>query len=62
MTVTTNQRCCLQIWVVAEVITEITTEITIEVITEVATEIAAKVTAEVISRTKLKPNYGSGNL
>jgi hypothetical protein len=27
MTITTNQRCCLQIWVVTEVIIEITTEV-----------------------------------
>ena len=35
MTVTTNQRCCLQIWVVAKVITEIATEVAVEVAAEV---------------------------
>ena len=28
---------------------------------EVTTEIAAEVAAEVVSRTELKPNYGSGD-
>ena len=46
MTVTTSQRYCSQIWVVVEVVTKIATE----------------VAAEVISRTELKPDYGSGNL
>ena len=32
-----------------------------EVIAEVAAEIAVEVAAEVISRTELKPNYGSGD-
>ena len=41
-----------------EIITEISTEVTAEVITEITT----KILAEVINRTKLKPNYGSGNL
>ena len=49
MTVTADQRCCLQSWVVAEVIAEVTTEIAAEVITEV------------IGRMELEPNYNSGN-
>ena len=31
MTVTTNQRCCLQIWVVTEVVIEIAAEVLTEV-------------------------------
>ena len=61
MTVTTNQRYCSQIQVVAGVIAEITAEITAEVVAEVTAEIAVEVAAEVIGRTELKPNCGSGD-
>ena len=62
VTVTANQRYCLQIWVVAGVIIKITTKIAAEVITEVTMEITTEVTAKVIGRMELKPNYNSGNL
>ena len=45
MTVAADQRCCSQIWVVAEVVAEI----------------AAEVAAEVVGRTELEPDCGSGD-
>ena len=46
MTVAADQRCCSQIWVVAEVVAEI----------------AAEVAAEVVGRTELDLDCGSGDL
>ena len=54
MTIATNQRYCLQIWVVAEVIV-------VEVVVEAAAEIAAEVLVEVTGGTELNLNYGSSN-
>ena len=45
MTVAADQRCCSQIWVVAEVVAEI----------------AAEIAAEVAGRTELEPDCGSGD-
>ena len=45
MTVAADQRCCSQIWVVAEVVAEI----------------AAEVAAEVVGRTELEPDCSSGD-
>ena len=49
MTVAADQRCCSQIWVVAEVVAEI------------AAEVAAEILAEAVGRTELEPDCGSGD-
>jgi hypothetical protein len=43
MTVAADQRCCLRIWVVAEVVVEIAAEVAAEVLAEVVAEVAAEV-------------------
>ena len=51
MTVTADQRYCLQIWVVAEVI-----------IIEAAAKATTEAAAEIAAGTELDLNYNSGNL
>ena len=61
MTVSADQRYCLQIQVVAEAFAEVLAEALAEVIAEIAAEIAAEILTEAVGRTELEPDYGSGN-
>ena len=61
MTVAADQRCCSQIWVVAEVVAEIAAEIAAEVAADIAVDIAAEVVVELASGTELDLNCGSSD-
>ena len=54
MTIATDQRCCSQIWVVAEVVAEIAAEITTEVTAEIAVEVLMKATGGLGYRSQIQ--------
>ena len=58
MTVTADQKYCLQIWVVAKAFAKAFAEVA----ADITTDITAEVLAEAASRTKLNLNCNSGDL
>jgi hypothetical protein len=54
VTITTNQRCCSQIWVVAEVATEVAAEVATEVLAEVLAEVLIKLASGTELKARVK--------